>query len=603
MWVHGDAARRTTAMRALAAIRSRWLRLSGLAAGLDRHAEAISALIECGQLAQAVADASFHRAGERDGPSIATELCMQLTRDMARCCGRSWQSGFEDLGELPHESLAACEHWAQGESEQLTQKEPEGYAFYALYPECHWQAARELAMQTPGCRWQVIGLRSIGTSLAAMVADGLGAATPLTLRPVGHPFEREVACDSTCIDLSADRYAVVDEGPGLSGSSMAAAANWLRAAGVDEAAIDFFPGHAHGPGAQASASTRALWSRVRLQVRSFDEVFLLPSGDGASKPIRQPEAWLAPVLGPLTEPLRDITGGAWRGLQAPSSAEMPPVHPWQERRKFLANTTDGRWLLKFAGLAGIGERKLSRARALAAAGFVPEPMALCHGFLLERWRDDLVPVHGRLDDALRERLADRAAAYIAFRTRNFAAEPEAGASLQALHAMGLHNSRELLGPRAADAWTRWLPRLDAMSRKVHRIEIDGRMHAWEWLFDATRILKADALDHHATHDLVGCQDPGWDVAGAAIELGFSEAQEARLVVELARSSGYLVDAELLQFLKACYLAFQLGAYDMAHSAAGSGEHMPCGAADADRLREQVERYARLLEICLETTAG
>jgi hypothetical protein len=37
-----------------------------------------------------------------------------------------------------------------------------------------------------------------------------------------------------------------------------------------------------------------------------------------------------------------------------------------------------------------------------------------------------------------------------------------------------------------------------------------------------RLLKTDALDHHARHDLVGCQDVPWDIVGVTVELGLSQ---------------------------------------------------------------------------------
>ena len=60
----------------------------------------------------------------------------------------------------------------------------------------------------------------------------------------------------------------------------------------------------------------------------------------------------------------------------------PPVIAFQERRKFRLTTDSGVYLARFAGLGGIGEAKLARARALAAASFAPAPIALRRGFLL-----------------------------------------------------------------------------------------------------------------------------------------------------------------------------------------------------------------------------
>ena len=58
----------------------------------------------------------------------------------------------------------------------------------------------------------------------------------------------------------------------------------------------------------------------------------------------------------------------------------------------------------------------------------------------------------------------------------------------------------------------------ALSRRVRPIRVDGRMHPWEWIVGRDgALVKTDALDHHQAHDLIGCQDAAWDLAGAAIE--------------------------------------------------------------------------------------
>jgi hypothetical protein len=304
-------------------------------------------------------------------------------------------------------------------------------------------------------------------------------------------------------------------------------------------------------------------------------------------------SWVADVTGPLDGPLREITGGAWRALQR-RSGDLPPVHPWQERRKFMAEARGRRWLVKFAGLGAIGACKLVRARQLAAAGFTQEPAGLCHGFLVEPWRDDLeplaLPAHGRRRERVLERLGD----YLGFRARAFPAAPERGASLQALHAMGQHNTRAALGPQAAAAWDAWSPSIERLALQVQRVETDNRLQAWEWLVGREEVLKTDALDHHAGHDLVGCQDIAWDVAGALVELGLTGGEEARLVARVAQHSGRPVDADLCRFLRSCYAAFQLGHWTEARSACAAGD-------EAERIGTAVSRYTRALQSALGTT--
>src|SRR5690606_7218721 len=99
----------------------------------------------------------------------------------------------------------------------------------------------------------------------------------------------------------------------------------------------------------------------RRVVKDFDEV-VLP----------QLASWFADLTGPPTQPLQDLSAGAWRaarGLEAPAD---PP----RERRKYLLRTASGAWLLKFAGLGAMGEATLARARALHDGGFTPEPLGL-----------------------------------------------------------------------------------------------------------------------------------------------------------------------------------------------------------------------------------
>src|SRR5918997_207785 len=62
-----------------------------------------------------------------------------------------------------------------------------GIAHYAVYPEAYAKAARTLRIKGRPC---VIGIRSIGTSLGAIVAVALGVPTFFTLRPFGDPAPR-----------------------------------------------------------------------------------------------------------------------------------------------------------------------------------------------------------------------------------------------------------------------------------------------------------------------------------------------------------------------------------------------------------------------------
>ncbi|MBT2322346.1 hypothetical protein J7E62_08320 [Variovorax paradoxus] len=571
MRVYGDVVRRGAADDVLEQLRERLAGASAAGPGLHRHGLLVGALIQAGQLAQGLADLRFAAAGGRDEPSPVIDAALALTRMLAANCALSWNSDFARIGALPEVELAACAALLPHEAIEL--KEPEGYAFYALYPESYLNAAQRLR----GGSWQVFGIRSIGTSLGAIVASELGARRLVTLRPAGHPFARSVAADALQVDPGASAFAVVDEGPGLSGSSMAAVAQWLCHAGVAEDRIHFFAGHANGPGREASNSTRDTWKRVRLHVADFEQAVLR-----AQRPAQRLESWVETLVGPLHAPLQDISGGRWRGLQARDTSRLPPVHAARERRKFLATAASGRWLVKFIGLGREGERKFARAQALAAAGFCPRPAGLCHGFIVERWRDDLKPLPRPLQAEQRARLVERIGDYLAYRSRSFPASDSPGASPWELWEMGCRNTEAAFGLQAALAWRSWRPMLDPLARALRRVETDNRMHAWEWLAGDGLILKTDAVDHHAGHELVGCQDLAWDIAGAAVEFDLCPAE----VQQLLDRCGHRPDTLALQFNRLCYLAFELGRH---HEALASG------ADDDAALHAAVERYGCALQ--------
>jgi hypothetical protein len=246
--------------------------------------------------------------------------------------------------------------------------------------------------------------------------------------------------------------------------------------------------------------------------------------------------------------------------------------------------------LKFAGL-GDDARKLARARLMSEAGFTPPVVGHRHGFLVERWIADATPLDpARVDRAC---LVDTVGRYLAFRARHFPAATRRGASLEKLVAMARHNTTQALGSGAAAALDALVPRLPELEREVRPIEIDGRMHAWEWLvLPDGSLLKTDALDHHAAHDLVGCQDVAWDVVGAMVELGLTAAETAGLEAVLERETGRALRPELLRLHEVCYLAFQLGAQTRAAAALAGFQ------AEAERLERRRDRYAAALKRAL-----
>jgi hypothetical protein len=575
MLVYGDAERLEDSREKRDAVIAALEDAAGFPPGPERHAALVTAFIEAGEWVQGLADAEFEARG-CDALSAVTDAAMRGLLGLALAIDRSWSSRFA-VADLPSglvDDLRAFK--AAG---IIRTKRAEGYAFYALYPELFVEAARRSGLSR---NTRVIGIRSIGTGLAALVAAALDAPLPVTVRPVGHPFRREVRIDAALREnllTGGSTFAIVDEGPGLSGSSFGAVADWLEAQGIARERIHVFPSHGGDLGPKASDEHRARWTRLPRHVVNFDEAF--------PKHLR---SWCEAMIGPLDAPLEDLSGGAWRSLRYDEERVWPAANLQQERRKYLARAGGEMWLLKFVGLGREAVRKLSLAGRLAEAGFTPPSIGLRHGFLVEGWIEGA----RSLDQVALDRgsLIRRLGAYCGFRA-NLPAGDMRGASAEELLRMAQHNTRLGLGEEAA-SHLRFDPA--ALEPRIRRVVTDNRMMPHEWLITGDgRVLKADALDHHAAHDLVGCQDIAWDIAGAAVEFGLSDDERAQLAAITGHEAGQPVDPELLRFYMPCYLAFRLGAATLAAEANGG--------AEAQRLTAAAERYREALKRLLAEQLG
>jgi hypothetical protein len=141
-------------------------------------------------------------------------------------------------------------------------------------------------------------------------------------------------------------------------------------------------------------------------------------------------------------------------------------------------------------------------------------------------------------------------AYIGARARLFPAEGESGASVPELFEMIRRNVGLALGLEVGCRWN-----LDMLDGRVRRVRTDNKLDRKEWLrLPDGRLIKCDALDHHHDHDLIGCQDPGWDLAGAMVEFDLPRGALEALVAaaQLPRDCGDVLFYEL------AYCAFRLG---------------------------------------------
>jgi hypothetical protein len=458
--------------------------------------------------------------------------------EIARAVVRSWETCFQEAfpvqqgPELP-EGLAC------------RARIPEGFLHYALYVEGYVQAARTL----PSGIWQVVGVRSVGTTLAAIVAAVLGSPVPITVRPLGHPFRRVLSKEDVDRLPSDSRVVVVDEGPGLSGSSLIAVADALETRGCT---VHLIPGHPGGPGWAAGEGARARWEALRRTPVETEAVLA-----GAGKPDRSLRAWLEECLPPV-EALEDVSAGRWQArLAAPVDA--PRLSARGEQLKLLATAGEARWLLKFTGLGRWGTHRFELGRVLAQGGWTPPPLAQVHGFTVTPWLSEARPYSLRDEGISRPRAIGRAAEYLAFRAVHCPAPADiVRTGLLELWRMAVENSREALGS-LADGLEIDSEVVRGLVEEVRAVAQDGRLQTHEWILTpGGTLLKTDATEHHLGHDVVGPQDIAWDVAGleAEWELDAGEVQFVERVLE--RRTGRRIPSELLDVYRIAYRAFRLG---------------------------------------------
>ncbi|NGP18613.1 hypothetical protein [Devosia aurantiaca] len=161
----------------------------------------------------------------------------------------------------------------------------------------------------------------------------------------------------------------------------------------------------------------------------------------------------------------------------------------------------------------------------------------------------------------------------------------AGASLGELFGMAQYNIGEILGQDWGE--TAKLALGDPSRFAAQPCCTDNRMHACEWLHGPEGWIKLDGLDHHAAHDLIGCQDIAWDLAGAAVELDLPVNDLGPVLYALL---GRDDDPSFIAAMQLCYLGFQIGLWTMAADRNGQDEQS-C-------IQRQIDRYTRRVRALL-----
>ena len=436
---------------------------------------------------------------------------------------------------------------------------PEGFAYYALHPLDFAGMADGVPLKSSQAA--VVGIRSIGATLGAVVTAALkrrGVRAELTtVRPAGHPYDRRTTFSPEQLRWIARRRAasssflVVDEGPGISGSSFLSVGDALLEAGVARERITFLGSRYPDVDALTARDGAARW-------RSFRSVI---SGATTHTP---------------ADPGLYIGGGEWRRRFYADESLWPASWVQMERLKFLSR--DARRLYKFHGHGRFGATVADRARLLGEAGFGPRLLAHSSGFSEFALLDGRPMDASQTSAAVLERLAD----YCAFRALEFGT---GGGHQSQLEAMVRFNLTEEFGCEAGGCLS--------VLNCGRAVITDGRMLPHEWLLTSGgALVKTDGSTHGDDHFFPGPADIAWDLAGAIVEWGMTTDAAQYMLERYQRRSGDDPRARMDAYLLA-YTVFRMAYCGMAAFALGR-------SAEEQRLRRAATHYRNLAEALLKS---
>ena len=515
-------------------------RLESLA-GYASHDALLGALLLAGELECGVADATDAAQADASHP---VEL---LTDGLAEGILQAVTApSLQSLREVARTSTVC---------EQLRISVPEGFAYYALDPLAYAHALDRILADAGSVL--VVGIRSIGATLSAIAAAAARRhgkeARRITVRPEGHPYNRRTEFSRAQLAVvqqavsSGATLVVVDEGPGLSGSSFLSVAEALERAGAPGEKIILLGGHEPNVDALCAADAARRWRRFRYHAV-------------AGEP-RRP-----------TSAVDFIGAGQWRSRLLNDRSEWPATWTSLERLKYLSPAAhDGQQLFKFAGLGHYGDPVFARERTAAECGFGPPICQESDGFVSYPWLKGSPLAAGNPSNLSRGILA-WLAEYCAFRLREFSVELS---DLKPLQLMAEHNLNEL--------------KLDlpVMLRLEHPVIADGRMQPHEWLLTKEgRFLKTDSGSHGDDHFFPGPTDIAWDLAGTMVEWRMNEEQSVAFLDLYRRASGDDASRRIDGFVTA-YTAFRCAYSLMAANAMRATEEQP-------RLERAADGYRSLL---------
>jgi hypothetical protein len=476
--------------------------------GPSNEASVFDALLIAGEIECALSD--FGHAG--------TDGAIQLADSLAALFVKRDGSSGEDLNFKAQTVISML-------PDMLRISHPEGFVYYALHPGDF----ADVANQLPSNSFAVVGIRSIGTTLSAVTTAALRArgldASRITVRPTGHPYDRQTHfSDAQRLLLAREaqrgsKFLVVDEGPGLSGSSFLSVAESIADLGVADDRIILVGTREVDPMHLCARDAARRWKRFSWQKASsriYDRF----------------------------QETTSLSGGRWRNLFLPSWTKWPAS--WQEMETLKFWSRDQHSVLKFDGLGEPGNMVRERARVICKAGFGAEVQDAGDGMTEYRFVSGTPLARTDLCETILDRIAD----YCGFRAAEF---NTSGDTDEQLRQMVRHNFFEETG--------RTLEFADDALAASACVICDGRMQPHEWLRTEEPILKIDGAMHGDDHFLPGPTDIAWDLAGAIVEWDMDRDAEQYFCSTFQNRSGKRL-SNLPGFILA-YAAFRMGYCKMA----------------------------------------
>jgi hypothetical protein len=444
--------------------------------------------------------------------------------------------------------LQKVEHLQVGEHYEVAVQE--GFAYYALHPG---KVAALIETMRLGTRVGVLGIRSIGVTLSAVACASLALrgtwSQRICVRPAGHPYDRKLEVTPSLRRWLAlaegAEFLLVDEGPGISGSSFLSVAEALESCGVAASRIHLLGSREVDPATLRAPDARRRWERF-----AFNGV--------PAAPLEPPGAGV------------NISGVVWRRtlcrhFQCAEDA-MPAVWAPMEPASFLASNEQS--IFRFEGFGHYGDAIGARSALLADSGFAPRYFGNCRGF------GEYALVPGRMLNTcdLSSELLERMSCYLAFRSTAFTTSAEQTPELEAMLRWNWQNE-----------FSEELSNAESQLNAERVVVCDGRMLPHEWLrTEQGEILKLNAGSHGDNHFFPGPCDIAWDIAGTIVEWELQWEARVFFVGEYTRRSGDPVAKRLGPYLLA-YATFRMAWSRMA-AAAMQGEY------DEALLQRDYRRY-------------